>query len=282
MKWGSLQIDLISDGTFWLDGGAMFGIVPRPIWEKVVRVDDRHRIPLGLNCLLIRWQGTTLLIDTGCGNKYTEKQKEIYRFDDRVCLLDELDHKGVTPDAVDLIVNTHLHFDHCGGNTLMADGALVPAFPNARYVVQLQELRDAEAANERTRGSYLPENWIPLRESGQLETVDGVYEILPGVILEPTPGHTQGHQSVRVVSDRRTLFYIADLCPTMAHVPLPWIMGYDLFPLTTLETRREVYSRALKENWLIFFEHDAGSPVGYLEESKGRFSCRPVSWKNFV
>lgn len=282
LKIGDFELHLISDGTFALDGGAMFGVVPRVLWEKRMQPDERNRIRLGLNCMLIRTGRENVLIDTGCGFKYTEKQRSIYDIAHETSIFGELDRLGVSPGDIDWIINTHLHFDHCGGNTVLRDETSEPAFPRARYVVQREELEEAENANERNRASYLPENWRPVREAGQLEAVDGPVEILPGIHLEPTPGHTLGHQSIRIQSGSRTLFYIADLCPTTAHVPLAWVMGYDLFPLTTMETRRRVYRRAIDEDWLILFEHDVESPLGRLETQDGKFACRTLSGDSFA
>ncbi|MEJ2079843.1 MAG: MBL fold metallo-hydrolase [Acidobacteriota bacterium] len=278
LKIGDFEVSLISDGTFALDGGAMFGVVPRVLWEKRMQPDERNRIRLGLNCLLIRTGRENVLIDTGCGFKYTEKQRSIYDISHETSIFAELDRLDLSPEDIHWVINTHLHFDHCGGNTILRDGGTSePAFPRARYVVQQEEFEEAEHANERNRASYLPENWRPIREAGQLETINGPVEILPGIHLEPTPGHTLGHQSVRIESGNQTLFYIADLCPTTAHVPLAWVMGYDLFPLTTMETRRRIYRRAIGEDWLIFFEHDAESPLGRLELQDGKFACHTLS-----
>ncbi len=272
MTWGDLEVHVLSAGAMRLDGGAMFGVVPRVMWEKVAPPDDKNRIRLGLNCLLVRSEAGSLLIDTGCGNKLSEREVSIYQLEQQPGLEAELAGHGLNPEQIDVVVNTHLHFDHAGGNTRRVGDTLKPAFPRAKYVVQRRELADAEAANERTRASYFPENWRPLAESGQLQLLDGPAEVLPGVFCEPTPGHTAGHQSVRLESAGKTLFYIADLCPTLAHVPLPWIMGYDLYPLTTLETRRSVYRRAVAGNWLICFEHDPDHPWGRIAEVDGKYS----------
>ncbi len=279
LRLGEFELHLISDGTFALDGGAMFGVVPRVLWEKRLQPDDRNRIRLGLNCLLVRTGAENILIDTGCGFKYTDKQLSIYQIGHERTVFDELGGLGLSPSDIDWVINTHYHFDHCGGNTLKGpDGRPEPAFPKARYVVQRREFEDAEHPNERNHASYFHENWRPIRDAGQLEIVDGPLEVVPGIHLEPTPGHTLGHQSVRVESAGRVLLYIADLCPTAAHVPLAWVMGYDLFPLTTMETRRQIYERAIEGDWLIMFEHDADAPLGRLELQDGKFGCRPVPW----
>lgn len=283
MRIGDFDVHLVSDGTFALDGGAMFGVVPRVLWEKRIRPDERNRIRLGTNCLLVRTGRENVLIDTGCGGKYSEKQRSIYDITHETSILSDLERNGLGAEDIHWVINTHFHFDHCGGNTLrQEDGDAVPAFPKARYVVQRQELEDADHPNERNQASYLQENWQAIRESGQLEVVQGPVELLPGIHLEPTPGHTLGHQSVRIESGGQVLFYIADLCPTTAHVPLAWVMGYDLFPLTTMETRRRIYRRAIDEDWLIVFEHDAESPVGRLELKDGKFSCRLESPDSFM
>lgn len=272
MKWGDFEIHVLSAGTMRLDGGAMFGVVPRVMWEKVAPPDERNRIRLGLNCLLVRSSAGNLLIDTGCGSKLSDREISIYQLQQEPGLEAELGRCGLSADQIDVVVNTHLHFDHAGGNTSRVGTGVLPAFPRARYLVQRRELADAESANERTRASYFPDNWRPLAESGQLEMLDGAAQVLPGVYCEPTPGHTAGHQCVRLESGGRTLYYIADLCPTLAHVPLPWIMGYDLYPLTTLETRREVYRRAVAEDWLICFEHDPDHPWGRITVRDGKYT----------
>jgi glyoxylase-like metal-dependent hydrolase (beta-lactamase superfamily II) len=279
MQLGAFQLDVLSDGKFWLDGGAMFGVVPKILWEKVVGSDEKNRIPLGLNCLLVRTGSQNILIDTGCGRKYSEKQFRIYGIDQTTCLIDELEKLEIDPAQIDLVINTHLHFDHCGGNTRKEDGRIVPNFPNATYLVSRQEYEDANNANERTQASYFPDNWLPLAKSGQLRLVIGNEEAAEGVTIVHTPGHTLGHQSVKITSEGRSLFYFGDLCPTSAHVPLPWIMSYDLFPLRTLETRKQIYRRAIDESWLLFFEHDPDQVVGVLREQEGKFTLEPTGWK---
>lgn len=279
MKWGHLELHLISDGSLWLDGGAMFGVVPKSLWERKTVPDERNRIRLGLNCLLVRTGDHNLLIDTGCGFKYTDKEMEIYGIEHETDILRELRRFGVDPEDIDIVINTHYHFDHCGGNTHSEKEEILPTFPQASYVVRQQEYHDANHPNERTGATYRAHNWRPLEERGLLRTVDQDEEIVPGVTLVHTPGHTSGHQSVKIESEGKTLFYIADLCPTVAHVPLPWIMGFDVFPLTTMETRKRIYRQAVEEEWLLFLEHDPQVPVGYLREQNGRFIFEPDSWE---
>ncbi|HSR68281.1 MAG TPA: MBL fold metallo-hydrolase [Acidobacteriota bacterium] len=278
MRWGDLNLELVSDGCLWLDGGAMFGVVPKPLWSRLTPSDESNRIRLGMNCLLVQSGDVNLLIDSGCGNLFSDKEKKIYRIEHEKRLQEQLrTQAGLGPEEIDIVVNTHLHFDHAGGNTRRdKDGTLRPAFPNARYLVQERELHDAGHPTERNKASYNPDHWRPLQQSGQLQTVKGELEVIPGLTLIPTPGHTLGHQSVLISSGGRKLFYIADLCPTQTHVPLPWIMGYDLYPLTTLDSRKKIYPRALEEEWVVFFEHDHDRPTGRLTYNKGRYGVEKL------
>lgn len=271
---GSIRIHAIEAGIVRLDGGAMFGVVPKPLWERRIPADERNRIPLALRCLLVEAPGALILVDTGVGNKEDERFREIYGIaneGDPSRLEDGIRAAGFQPDDVDLVVLTHLHFDHAGGGSVRThEGASVPAFPRARYVVQRGELDFARRDNERIRASYLPASLEPIDRAGLWDPVDGDVELTAGIRLVRTPGHTPHHQSIRIDSDGETGFYLADVCPTTAHVPLPWIMGYDLEPLVTLESKRSLWGRAREEDWLLIFEHDPNVPWGRLDaEARG-------------
>ncbi|MBM2838111.1 MAG: uncharacterized protein HW415_736, partial [Deltaproteobacteria bacterium] len=232
MRFGDIELFSLSDGIMRLDGGAMFGVVPRVFWEKTNPADELNRIAIGVNPLLLKADGVNILVDTGNGDKFSEKLLKIYGIEREPILLKSLSDAGLRPEDIDIVINTHLHFDHCGGNTFVdASGKLMPTFPNARYIVQKMEWEDATRPNELTKASYLPENFIPLMQAGRIELVDGDMEVYPGVTVVHTPGHNRGHQSVKIESDGKTAFYLGDMIPTAAHVPLPYIMGYDLYPL---------------------------------------------------
>jgi glyoxylase-like metal-dependent hydrolase (beta-lactamase superfamily II) len=267
---GNLRVHAIQAGGQRLDGGAMFGVVPKPLWERRIPADPRNRIQLGMRCLLIEHPSGLVLIDTGAGNKENEKFHDIYGVEnhgenDMTQLEDGLRDVRVQPSDVSIVINTHLHFDHAGGNTTQtADGRVVPTFPHAKYVVQAGEYEFATHTNERTAASYFPHNFVPVHEAGLFELVKGEKEIVKGITVVPTPGHVPHHQAIKIESDGQVAFYVGDLSPTVAHLPLPWIMGYDLQPLVTLETKRKYFEQALREDWLIVFEHDAMVPWGHL------------------
>lgn len=271
-KVGRLQCHLLVAGTLRLDGGAMFGIVPRPLWERRTVPDERNRIRLAMRCLLVEHDDGLVLVDTGIGDKDDAKFRDIYAVDNagvrgRTWLDDRLADLGHGTADVRWVINTHLHFDHAGGDTYRApSGELLPAFPDARYVVQRGELDFASHTNERTAGSYLAANFARI----DFQVVDGESAPLPGIRCLPTPGHVPFHQSILIENGGEAACFIADLVPTVAHLPLPWIMGYDLEPLRTLETRRRMYQRAETEGWRICFEHDPDVAMGRLaREGKG-------------
>ncbi len=270
---GGVRVDALDAGVVRLDGGAMFGVVPKPLWSRRIGADDRNRIPLAMRPLLIRTAGTTVLVDTGIGDKEDEKFRRIYGVENAgspTRLQDSLREAGCDPEEVDVVLSTHLHFDHAGGHTLRgADGEVRPAFPGARYLARRGEWEYAHRDNERIQASYLAHNFDSLREAGVLELLEGDEEVLPGVRTIRTPGHTPHHQSVLVEAGGTTICYLADLVPTRAHLGLPWIMGYDVEPLVTLETKREVLSRAGREGWILVFEHDPEVAAGRAAPPEG-------------
>jgi glyoxylase-like metal-dependent hydrolase (beta-lactamase superfamily II) len=275
-KVGSLNVHAIQAGGLRLDGGAMFGVVPKPLWERQIPADDRNRIALGMRCLLVDHPSGLVLIDTGLGNKENEKFIDIYGVENagrggRTALEDGLASLGIRPEDISLVINTHLHFDHGGGNTFRDEaGVIRPTFPNARYVVQRGEFDYATHTNERTAASYFNPNFVPLCDAGVLDLIEGEREIVEGIRVIASPGHVPFHQSVVIESDDETALFLADVMPTSAHVPLPWIMGYDVEPLVTLESKRRILAQAAEREWLMIFEHDATVPWGRVRhDGKG-------------
>jgi glyoxylase-like metal-dependent hydrolase (beta-lactamase superfamily II) len=279
MKLGAFEIYPISDGRFRLDGGAMFGVVPKVLWEKCCASDDLNRISLSLTALLIRANDKNILVDTGLGPKGDEKFERMFAVERTPTIFESLKRLGLGPDDIDLVINTHLHFDHAGGNTIREeDGRVRPAFPKARYVIQRGEFEDASRANERTRASYRAENFTPIAHIDQWEFLHGDTELVPGVTAVVTAGHTRCHQSVKIESEGQAAFFLGDLIPTVSHLPLPYIMGYDLFPIQTLETKRWVLDRAFEERWLLLFEHDPAVQAGYVRtDQEGKYVFREVA-----
>jgi glyoxylase-like metal-dependent hydrolase (beta-lactamase superfamily II) len=271
---GDIRVHALDGGMQWLDGGAMFGVVPKPLWEKRIPADERNRIPLAMRCLLVETSDALVLIDNGAGNKESAKFADIFGIDNAASdsaryatrLEESIAGAGFGIDDVDIVIDTHLHFDHAGGNTRrMDDGSVALSFPRARYIAQRGEFDWAHLRNERIQASYLRHNFDPVMEAGRLELVDGDVDVVPGVQLLKTPGHTPHHQSVLIRSGGETACFLADVIPTSAHLPLPWIMGYDVEPLITLETKRHLLERARAEDWLLIFEHDPIVAWGRLE-----------------
>jgi glyoxylase-like metal-dependent hydrolase (beta-lactamase superfamily II) len=281
---GDYRIEIIPDTEFRLDGGAMFGVVPRVLWEKACPPDELNRIKLNMNCLFVETPGEKILVETGIGEKWTEKQARLYGIFRQKSFAETLFEKtGCAPEDITIVVNTHLHFDHAGGNTIFDSGRQtvfsgqseetrppIAQFPNARYFVSRSEFEHAENPHERDRASYLAENWRPLLESGQLELKPDEYEVVEGLRVQKIRGHSETMQTVCLRRGGETLYGFADLIPTRAHLPLAWIMGYDLFPTETLEAKKNLIPQAVRENWICLFYHDFTTPLCRLTETDGK------------
>ncbi len=275
MRVGRYEVEIFSDGIFRLDGGAMFGVVPKALWAKAKPADELNRVAMDMNCLLIRDGEHVVVVETGAGPKLNDKQKRNFGIDTPPALLDELAKRGVRPDEVTLVVNTHLHFDHCGGNTYRDGERVVPTFPRASYTIQRIEWHDALHTNERTRASYLVDDYAPLEAAGRLELLDGDAELLPRLLVERIQGHTRGTQIVRIDDGGAALYFSSDFMPDRHHLPLPWIPAQDLFPLDTLEAKRSLLPRAAAEGWTVAFTHDVPR-FGRIHESEGRYRFEEI------
>jgi glyoxylase-like metal-dependent hydrolase (beta-lactamase superfamily II) len=275
LKLGDLEFHIFSAGQVLLDGGAMFGVIPRPLWEKKMVPDARNRVTLSMNCLLIESGGKRILVETGAGDKQDAKFRNIYGLDGPN-LATGLRHYGLSPEDIDIVIDTHLHFDHCGGNTVLAKDTVLPTFPNARYLVQRGEYEHALQPTERDRASYFAENYEPLDAAGVLTLLDGDKAIAPGVECIVVPGHTAHMQCVKLTGGGQTAFFFADLVPTTAHLPLPWIMGYDLYPMTTLANKKKWIPESVREGWIALFAHDAATPAAHLRQQVDAWVPEPV------
>ncbi|NPV66453.1 MAG: MBL fold metallo-hydrolase [Anaerolineae bacterium] len=283
LRIGDLEVHLINDGLMWLDAGGVFGLVPRVLWSQFVAADENNLVPMTLHCLALRAGGKTIIVDTGLGDKLSPKMRAIWHLQQpEGRLLDGLARLGIRPEEVDLVINTHLHADHCGGNTRFdQSGAVVPVFPNAEYVVQRREYEDALHPNERTRATYFPVNYQPLAAAGQLRLLEREQEELaPGVFAVRTPGHTPGHMSVRLESGGEQALFVCDLATLAVHfVRLGWMTAYDVEPLVTLETKRRWTRWALEHNALLIFSHDSQIAAGRLiQAGDGLPEIVPVSF----
>jgi len=276
MHFGDIEVHYLDGGGFGLDGGAMFGVVPKVLWEKKSAPDEKNRIRLRANSLLVRAGGKNILVETGNGTKWDAKQRGIYAVEDGDPLIDSLKRAGVGPEQIDLVVNTHLHFDHCGGNTRAAGDRIVPSFPNARYFVQRAELEHARNPTERDRASYFPENFEPVAQEGRWELLDGNSDIVPGIAVSLIPGHNANIQAVTISGGGKHLAFVADLFPTRHHISLPWIMAYDLYPLQTLETKRQWIPRLVSQQAFVVFGHDPDVPVATLHQNVDKIELEPV------
>jgi glyoxylase-like metal-dependent hydrolase (beta-lactamase superfamily II) len=272
---GNFELTAVSDGIYQLDGGAFFGVVPKTLWEKKVQADANNHVPAGLNSVIVRTGEHTILIETGIGNKMPDKLVRIYGQPAK--LLDNLSAAGFSPEDFDTVVNTHLHFDHCGWNTVRHGDKFAATFPKAKYYVQEGEWQHARRQLERDAISYMSPNYDPLIASGQMQLLHGDQEIVPGISVKVFPGHTRDMQAVIIRSSGKTACYISDLIPTTAHLELTWVMAFDLFPLETIESRKQYYAHAIPEKWLTMFTHDPNVPWAYVEkDERGRMVAKQV------
>jgi len=270
---GDFELTAVSDGLYHADGGTFFGVVPKSMWSRKIQADEDNMIAVGLNSVVVRTGHHTVLIETGIGNKMPERMVKIYG--QPAQLLDNLVDAGVSPEDVDVVINTHLHFDHCGWNTVRRGGKVVATFPRAKYYVQEAEWQHGQRQHERDAISYISDNYDPLIANGQMNLLYGDQEIVPGISVKIFPGHTQNMQAVVIRSGGQTACYISDLIPTRAHLPVTWVMAFDLFPLQTIESRKRYYSQAVPQKWLTIFTHDPVQPWAYVDQDvSGMFLAR--------
>ena len=281
MKLGKLDLFVISAGKFWLDGGAMFGVVPKSLWEKKHPSDEKNRILMETNCPLIHTSdGKWVLVDTGNGTKFSAKENDWYNIESGNPLEKSLQQHQLTPNNIDIVILSHLHFDHAGGGTRIQNEKIVPTFPNAKYFIQKSEWLDASNNRGIMTKTYLKDNFLPLKEHGVLELIDGNHSIHPEIEVLATGGHTRGHQAVIFKSEGEKSIYFGDLIPMASHLPYPYIMAYDTFPLETLEKKKELLPQIIEEKWLVIWDHDPYCPIGYVNKNdKGRFIFKELDNK---
>lgn len=289
MQIGDYRVEIIPDTEFRLDGGAMFGVVPRVLWERLCPPDEKNRIRLNMNCVFIETPNERVLIETGIGEKWTPHEIDVYGIRREKPFADSLfEITGYRTDDISIVVNTHLHFDHAGGNTIFSEpsesvvnshsGRVVAQFKNARYLVSSREFEHAGQPHERDRASYLSENWLPILENGQLELMQNKYQAVSGLKIQASRGHSETMQTWRLDRGGKTVFGFADLVPTRHHISPAWIAGYDLYPVETLRFKKEILPRAAREKWLCLFYHDFEHPVCKITESGGKLSAEPVDF----
>jgi len=276
MHLGEIEVFYLDGGSFALDGGAMFGVVPKVLWEKKSPPDEKNRIHMRANSLLVRAAGKTIVVETGNGTQWDPKLRAIYAIQDGDPLIDSLAKTGIQREDINLVVNTHLHFDHAGGNTRLANDRVVPNFPNAQYIVQHGELEHANRPTERDRASYFTDHLQAISKEGRWSLIDGNQEILPGISVERIPGHNADIQAIKISGGGKTLAFVADLLPTRHHIQLPWIMAYDLYPLRTLETKRQWLPRIIEGGWIVVFGHDPDVAAATLHERGSKIEIEPV------
>ncbi len=278
MKIGNYKVRMVDAGRLRLDGGAMFGVVPKPLWEKRKPADKKNRIAMSTNLLLIEDGQRKILVDAGVGDKFNEKLNNIYAVDhSEFDLRKSLKKFDLSPADITDVILTHLHFDHVGGATYRDEtGAIQPTFPNAKYYIQSRQFAWAMQPSEKDRASFFQENFIPLQENNQLILLEEGGEIFPGIELQVVDGHTVGQQIVLIRGEEQSLLYAADLIPTAAHISIPWVMAYDLYPLTTIEEKKHYLNLAVEQNWLVFFEHDPEVHCSTIQQTEKGFVLQNV------
>lgn len=269
---GDFELTAVSDGYYRADGGAFFGVIPKVMWERKTKADESNRITVSCNSTIVRTGKQTILIETGIGNKVSEKTKSFYCPEEK--LLENLHAAKIAPEEIDIVINSHLHFDHCGWNTVYKNGTAAATFPNARYYAPKGEWEHGKLQTERDRVSYISDNYDPLINSGQMQLIDGKAEIAPGISVEVWPGHTRNMWAVFIRSAGKTACYISDLIPTTWHLEVAWAMAYDLYPLEVLENRKRYYARAIPEQWLTIFTHDPEVPWAYIDRADHKLTYK--------
>lgn len=275
---GDLEVLLVSGGRLWIDGGNMFGVIPRVMWEHTSPPDEQHRVLLETNCLLVRSGGSLGLVDTGYGGKSTPRFRQRYALEEGTPLVRNLAALGVLPEQIDWVILTHLHFDHAGGYTYRDDtGTLRPTFPRARHYVQRIEWNDAVADLPELAGAYFGDDLAPLEDAELVELVSGSAELAPGVVVRLTGGHTRGHQIILLGDGKRTAICPVDLCPLIAHLPVFWTMAYDQFPLEVRRVKRQLWDEIVAQDRIVLFAHEPQTPAARLHrDEKGELTAAPI------
>lgn len=277
MKFGDFEILSLAEQRFRLDGGTMFGVIPKSLWNRALPADDQNLIPMVATLFVLKAHGKIMIFDIGLGDTLSEREKKIYGTDGISALDSGLAGLGLTPEKVDYVILTHLHTDHCGGAVRMVNGQYVPRFPKAKYLISRAEWEVALKPNERTAAVYVPERLRPIQEAGQVEFIDGSTELFPGIKAAHTGGHSEGHFALEMSSGGKQVWYYADIYPTQHHLRTPYIPATDVFPLTSMEVKRRTLPRLIKEDIILAFDHDVAMPFGRVKEVDGRMSVAPVS-----
>jgi glyoxylase-like metal-dependent hydrolase (beta-lactamase superfamily II) len=271
---GDFELYILSDGTFRLDGGAMFGIVPKTLWQKVTKPDNHNRILLGLNVLLIKTGNKNILCESGIGNRWDTKSIQIYDISHTRTLRGCLKDIGLSAEQIDYVILSHLHFDHAGGSTTIVEGKIVPSFPNAQYIVQRLAYEEAMWDNERTKGSFRKEDFFYLQD--RLKLIEGEFEVCKGVWTQLTGGHCEGHQITFFESRSKKGVFVGDIIPTAKHIHPAWVMGYDLYPHKTTLIKRQLLQKAISKTWLVVFPHEIETPMGFIKQRDKKFYVEPA------